>query len=153
MGCDHISIQAPGIIWWRHTDTLLISQYKPLSPKAYSKLGAVSISDKTSFEFNRRFGSSIAEPTICQIKRRYDNSNYQSCGYETSRNLTIRYLIGYWNKNPVYDFTNKLTFDLSTSNWSHQLLACTWLHLGITAIVISIMIRFLSRKCLLAMLN
>ena len=33
----------------------------------------------------------------CQISKRCDNLNYQSRGFETSRDLTIRRLIGYWN--------------------------------------------------------
>ena len=33
----------------------------------------------------------------CQILKRWDNLNYQSRGFETSRDLTIRCLIGYWN--------------------------------------------------------
>ena len=34
----------------------------------------------------------------CQIWKRYDNLNCQSRGSETSRDLTIRHLIGYWNE-------------------------------------------------------
>ena len=33
----------------------------------------------------------------CQISKRCDNLNYQSRGFETSRDLTIRRLIRYWN--------------------------------------------------------
>ena len=33
----------------------------------------------------------------CQISKLCDNLNYQSRGFETSRDLTIRCLIGYWN--------------------------------------------------------
>ena len=33
----------------------------------------------------------------CQISKRCDNSNYQSHSFETSRDLMIRRLIGYWN--------------------------------------------------------
>ena len=33
----------------------------------------------------------------CQIAKRCGNLNYQSRGFETSRDLTIRRLIGYWN--------------------------------------------------------
>ena len=33
----------------------------------------------------------------CQITKRYDTSNYQSRWLETSRDLIIRRLIGYWN--------------------------------------------------------
>ena len=32
-----------------------------------------------------------------QRSKRYDNLNYQSHGFETSRDFTIRRLIGYWN--------------------------------------------------------
>ena len=35
--------------------------------------------------------------SACQISRRCDNLNYQSRDFETSRDLTIRCLIGYWN--------------------------------------------------------
>ena len=35
--------------------------------------------------------------SACQISKRYDNSNYQSSGFEASRDPTIRRLIGYWN--------------------------------------------------------
>ena len=33
----------------------------------------------------------------CQISKRYDNLKYQSRGFETSRDLTIRRLFGYWD--------------------------------------------------------
>ena len=33
----------------------------------------------------------------CQISKRYDNSKYQSRGFETSRDLTIRRHFGYWD--------------------------------------------------------
>ena len=33
----------------------------------------------------------------CQISKWYNNLNYQSHGFESSRDLTIRHLIGYWN--------------------------------------------------------
>ena len=33
----------------------------------------------------------------CHISEQCDNSNYQSRGFETSRDFTIRRLIGYWN--------------------------------------------------------
>ena len=33
----------------------------------------------------------------CQISERCDNLNYQYRGFETSRDLTVRRLIGYWN--------------------------------------------------------
>ena len=35
----------------------------------------------------------------CQISKRWDNSNYQSCVFETSRDLTIRRFIRYWKGN------------------------------------------------------
>ena len=35
--------------------------------------------------------------SACQITERYINSNYQSRGFETSLNLTMRRLIRYWN--------------------------------------------------------
>ena len=33
----------------------------------------------------------------CQISKWWDNLNYQSRGFETSRDLTIRHIIRYWN--------------------------------------------------------
>ena len=33
----------------------------------------------------------------CQISKRYANSKYQSRGFDTSRDLTIRRLFGYWD--------------------------------------------------------
>ena len=33
----------------------------------------------------------------CRISKRYDNLKYQSRGFETSRDLTIRRLFGYWD--------------------------------------------------------
>ena len=36
-------------------------------------------------------------PRQCQISKRCGNLNYQSRSFETSRDLTIRRLIGYWN--------------------------------------------------------
>ena len=33
----------------------------------------------------------------CQISKRYDNLKYQSRGFETSRDLTIRRFFGYWD--------------------------------------------------------
>ena len=33
----------------------------------------------------------------CQISKRYDNLKYQSRGFETSRDLTLRRLFGYWD--------------------------------------------------------
>ena len=37
----------------------------------------------------------------CQISKRCDNLNCQSRGFEASRHLTIRSLIGYWNGTPT----------------------------------------------------
>ena len=37
----------------------------------------------------------------CQISKRCDDSNYQSRSFETSRDLTIRRLIQYWNRTLV----------------------------------------------------
>ena len=34
--------------------------------------------------------------SACQISKRFDNLKYQSRGFETSRDLTIRCLFGYW---------------------------------------------------------
>ena len=74
----------------------------------------VSISDKTS---NRKILQSLeaarfvfrivqslwnltgtsAAACACQISKRWDDLNYQSRGFETSRDLAIRRLFGYWN--------------------------------------------------------
>ena len=40
--------------------------------------------------------------SACQISKRCDNLNYQSRGFETSRDLTIRRLIGYWNGAQIF---------------------------------------------------
>ena len=37
--------------------------------------------------------------SACQISKWWDNSNYLSRGFESSRDLTIRRLIGYWNRS------------------------------------------------------
>ena len=42
----------------------------------------------------------------CQISKRCDYLNYRSRGFESSRDLTIRCLIGYWNKVLVNAMTN-----------------------------------------------
>ena len=41
-------------------------------------------------------------PFACQISKRWDNLNYQSCDLDSSRDLTIRRLIGYWNGSPFW---------------------------------------------------
>ena len=82
--------------------------------------GPVSISDKTSYckisqsleaaryylELSDR--SQIWQAHLqqccryaCQISKRYDDLNYQYRSFETSRDLTIRRLIGYWNRAQV----------------------------------------------------
>ena len=70
----------------------------------------------------------------CQISKRYDNLKYQSRGFETSRDLTIRRLFGYWDgvqnsaftgtfcRNQAIDFPHK--YQLSESpfymSWRHH---------------------------------
>ena len=41
--------------------------------------------------------SDRSERGACQISKQCDNINYQSRGFETSRDLIIRSFIGYWN--------------------------------------------------------
>ena len=54
----------------------------------------LELSDRSDiWQAPRQQGSRSA----CQISKRCDNLNYQSRGFETSRDLTIRRLIGYWN--------------------------------------------------------
>ena len=52
----------------------------------------------------------------CQISKRCDNSNYQSRGFETSGDLTIKRIIGYWNgvqkPNIPFDF-----HDINETSW------------------------------------
>ena len=47
-------------------------------------------------KFDRHLGSK-GYLSACQISKRCDNLNNQSRGFNTSRDLTIRRLIGYWN--------------------------------------------------------
>ena len=44
----------------------------------------------------------------CQISKRCDNLNYWSRGIETSRDLTIRRVLGYWNGARVFREPSKL---------------------------------------------
>ena len=72
----------------------------------------VSISEKTSyrkiswsleaarFAFRSEIWQALRQHCCrcaCQISKRYDNLKYQSRGFETSRDLTIRRLFGYWD--------------------------------------------------------
>ena len=45
---------------------------------------------------------------VCQISQRSDYSKHKSRGIETSRYLTIRRLIGYWNGSLVIAFINDM---------------------------------------------
>ena len=47
-------------------------------------------------EIWQHLGSSAAE-VLVKISKRCDNLNYESRGFESLRDLTIRRLIGYWN--------------------------------------------------------
>ena len=87
------------------------------SPGAHilENLGPASISDKTSYcKISRsleteKFISELSDRSeiwqahrqhcyrcACEISKRCDNLGYQCHGFETSRDLTIRRLIGYW---------------------------------------------------------
>ena len=70
--------------------------------------GPISISDKTSY---RKIPWSLKDARLvvwiivsglnllgASTAQRSDNFIYKFCGFETSRNLTIRRLIGYWNR-------------------------------------------------------
>ena len=46
--------------------------------------------------------------SACQISDRSDTSKYKSCGFETSRDLTIRHHIWYWN-GPIIRITAYLS--------------------------------------------
>ena len=49
--------------------------------------------------------------SACQISKGCDNLNYQSRGFETSRDLTIRCLIGYWNGTLALEGLTHLPLD------------------------------------------
>ena len=51
----------------------------------------------------------------CQISKRYDNSKYQSRGFETLRDLTKRRLFGYWD-GALHPFNAKVSKTLSDAN-------------------------------------
>ena len=89
------------------------------SSQVYIVLGPISISDKASYcnisqsietaRFLFRIirslwnltGTSAAVLPKC-LSNFNDNLNYQSRSFETSRDLTIRRLIGYWNRVHTY---------------------------------------------------
>ena len=85
------------------------SDAKVCRPKGLGYLDPVSIFDKTSYRkisqnleavrFLFRIVRSLwnLTGTSAALSKRCDNLNYQSRGYETSRDLTIRRLSGYWN--------------------------------------------------------
>ena len=61
--------------------------------------------------------------SACQISKRCDNLNYQSRGFETSRDLTIRRLIGYWNGAQQAGWQ----WDLSSADYHEMIVfAVTW---------------------------
>ena len=72
------------------------------------ELGPVSISDSTSYHKKNLTKSRSCEIFVLncmialkfasQISKRCNSLNYQSCSLETSRDLTIRHFIGYWNR-------------------------------------------------------
>ena len=49
------------------------------------------------FEIRQALGQQCCRDA-CQILERSDNSKYKSCVFETSRDLTIRHLVGYWDR-------------------------------------------------------
>ena len=53
----------------------------------------------------------------CQISKRYDNSKYQSRGFETSRDLTKRRLFGYWDGAQVLSSRNAPEHSGLGSRW------------------------------------
>ena len=59
------------------------------------------------------------ERRVCQISMWCDNSKNQSRGCETSRDLTIRRLIGYWNKGQ--DAIHKYPDVCYDTWWRHQM--------------------------------
>ena len=53
----------------------------------------------------------------CQISKRYVSLKYQSRGFETSRDLTIRRLFGYWDGSQVpFGYTKKRFENLNMNN-------------------------------------
>ena len=79
-------------------------------------LGPVSISNKTPYCKICRYA--------CQILERSDNSKYKSRGFETSRDLTIRRLIGYWHRalfsTYVRAFSQANTCPIYNTPWCHS---------------------------------
>ena len=94
----------------------LAPYYLYLSLSILLPLGPASISDKTSYRKvswsleATRLHLELFDPSeiwqahrqyccwcACQISKPDGNLNHQSCGFETSRDLTIRRLIRYWN--------------------------------------------------------
>ena len=63
----------------------------------------------------------------CQISKRYDNSNYQSRGFETSWDLTTRRLIWYWNRAQDLNWVITVPVDVLTHNSANHLQAQCWL--------------------------
>ena len=73
----------------------------------------LELSDRSEiWQAPRQQGCRIA----CQISKRCDNLNYQSRGFEISRDLTIRRLIGYWNGAQV----SRVRWDKHITNTNSQ---------------------------------
>ena len=53
----------------------------------------------------------------CQISKRCYNLNYQSLGFETSQDLTIRRLIGYWNGALGWGLLSKIYVNKDFLTW------------------------------------
>ena len=55
----------------------------------------------------------------CQISKRYDNLKYQSRGFETSRDLTKRRLLGYWDgAQDICRHKSNINWVKSTAKWT-----------------------------------
>ena len=88
--------------WWKHpwSGTWAPSQY----PKRRLIVRSREVSKPRDwyFKLSNRFEIWQAHRqqccrSACQISERSDNSKYKSRGFETSRDLTIRRLFGYWD--------------------------------------------------------
>ena len=61
----------------------------------------------------------------CQISEWYDNLNYQSHSFESSRDLMIERLIGYWNRVLVRFPTSIQHMKQFQHNWNSHCCQCT----------------------------
>ena len=66
-------------------------------------------------------GTSAAVLPMClsNLKKRYDNLKYQSRGFETSRDLTKRRLLGYWDgAQDICRHKSNINWVKSTAKWT-----------------------------------